>query len=185
MITSALVAALAVVGALTVANLLLTFGVIRRLREHAEQLAERPAGGSREMLIGVGAAPDDFVAMTTAAEPVSRASIAGGQLVGFFTPGCAPCEELAPRFLDRAMTTPGGRERVLAVVVAEPEEAADTVRLFEPVAKVVVEPRGGGVEKAFGVRAYPAVCLLGEDGTVLDSGLSLIPAAELSPSPLP
>src|SRR4051794_27751864 len=141
MITSTLAVLLVVVGALAVANLLLTFGVIRRLREHTEQLAERPAGGRRELVIGVGAAPDDFVAMTTAAEPVSRASIAGGQLVGFFTPGCAPCEELAPRFLDRAMTTPGGRERVLAVVAAEPGEAADMVRQFEPVAKVVVEPR--------------------------------------------
>src|SRR3954454_10920565 len=137
MVTSTLAAALVVVGAVALTNLLLTFGVIRRLREHTEQLADRPAGGPREQMIGKGEAPGEFVAMTTAAEPVSNGSLSGGQLVGFFMPDCAPCKERAPRSLPAARAEEGGRDRVLAVVAADPNKAADLVQLFEPVAKVV------------------------------------------------
>src|SRR4051794_28290086 len=132
MVTSTLAAALVVVGAVAVTNLLLTFGVIRRLREHTGLLADRPGGPPRKGVIAKGEAPGDFVAMTTAAEPVSTGSISGGQLVGFFMPGCAPCKELAPRFVATARAEAGGRDRVLAVVAGDPDGAADLARLLEP-----------------------------------------------------
>jgi hypothetical protein len=164
-----LVGAVVIVGVLALLNLLLTFGVIRRLREHSERLS-RPAAGLPDLMLGVGESPGPFTARTTEGEQVSLQALAGReQLVGFFSPTCQPCKEVAPEFVARAAAI--GPAGALAVVVGGPEEVEDLVTMFEPVARVVVEAvANGAVASAFRVNGFPALCLLDADGVVTASG---------------
>jgi hypothetical protein len=144
-----MVYAVALVGGLCVFNLVLTFGVIRRLRELTD------------VAVPVGQPVGEFAARATNGDTVSRDS---AQLVGFFSPGCQPCEECIPQFVDDPT------ERKLAVVVGEGGEAyAERLALS---AAVVVEPPTGPVSQAFRVTSYPTLCLVGPRGVVLASGNS-------------
>src|SRR6266508_1061488 len=120
-----LVAAVTVVGALGVVNLIFSLGVIRRLREHTEILDRLAAGGGAQgesVMLRPGETVGDFVATTMDGERVSRGALVGSTLVGFFSPDCAPCEERLPEFVDHAEHHPGGRRQVLAVIVAQDED---------------------------------------------------------------
>jgi hypothetical protein len=165
---------------LTVLNLLLTLGVIRRLREHTELLSARPATGPSDLMLGVGQSPESFTATTTDDEQISPETLGGGQLVGFFSPTCQPCKEKAPLFAEHAAG--GGRTRALAVVVGGPDEVGELVTLFEPVARVVVESSldSGSIAHAFKVKGFPAICTLDGDGVVTASGFDLVEAPKPS-----
>ncbi|MBB5785355.1 TlpA family protein disulfide reductase [Nonomuraea jabiensis] len=167
---SGLVAIVALVSVLTVLNLLLTFGVIRRLREHTELLAGRatPIVGEPPSL-PVGRQVGDFAATTTDGEPVARALLAGDTLVAFLTPGCEPCEESLPHLVEAAKKWPGGRRNTLVVVIGRRDRAADHVERLAPVARVVVEAPDGPIATGFGVTAYPLFGVVDSSGQVLRS----------------
>ncbi|MEV4576761.1 TlpA disulfide reductase family protein [Nonomuraea jabiensis] len=167
---SGLVAIVALVSVLTVLNLLLTFGVIRRLREHTELLAGRatPIVGETPSL-PVGRQVGDFAATTTDGEPVARALLAGDTLVAFLTPGCEPCEESLPHLVEAAKKWPGGRRNTLVVVTGRRDRAADHVERLAPVARVVVEAPDGPIATGFGVTAYPLFGVVDSSGQVLRS----------------
>ncbi|GAB2947317.1 TlpA family protein [Micromonospora polyrhachis] len=160
-----------VVGLIGLLNLLLTFGVIRRLREHTEQLSELRHGS--DIILPAGATVGEFTADTIDGIRVSRDGLAGRTVVSFFSPHCAPCRERMPEFIEYAGTAPGGRSQVLAVVVGTPADAVEAVTALTPVAQVVVEPDGGAVSRAFAINGFPALCLVDERGTVLASGSTL------------
>jgi hypothetical protein len=170
------------VGAIAIVNLLLTVGVIRRLRQHTELISANQPQLAPDLMVGVGESPDDFSVLATDGQPVTRELLADGQLVGFFSPTCEPCKELAPRFVERAARVPADRARALAVVVGHPDEVGDMVTRFEPVARVVVEPgpEAGTVTNAFKVKGFPAVCTLDGTGTVVATGLDRDRRAEPS-----
>lgn len=168
-----LVAALMIVGVIASLDLVLTLGVIRRLREHTEQLTKLLEGHGDEVILAAGASVGEFVSTTVDGEPVSRDLLAGRTLVSFFSPHCTPCKERMPTFIEYAMAMPGGRQQVLAVVTGRPEETIETVAALTPVARVVVEEDRGPMGVAFGVHGFPAICLLDEHGTVLVSGSTL------------
>ncbi|TMR99632.1 TlpA family protein disulfide reductase [Nonomuraea basaltis] len=160
-----LVAAVVLVGLLCMVNLLLTVGVIRRLRKQAGQ----PALSHPMMAEGLspGERIPEFAVTTTDGEPISEELLGGPALVGFFSPGCAPCEELLPRFVERAR---GTSDAVLAVVVADSgEESATYVERLAQVARVVSEQPQGPVQTAFKVAGYPTVLVIDTDGTVVSS----------------
>nr|WP_055504233.1 TlpA disulfide reductase family protein [Nonomuraea pusilla] len=157
-----LVAAVALVGVLCLLNLLLLFGVIRRLREQSSMLK------SPSLTLPVGEAVGDFSAITTTRETVSTDSLGDGTLIGFFSSTCQPCHEKLPDFVAFAENT---TVRSLAVVATTPDEGADMISALEPVADVVVvESLGGPVAKAFGVRGTPAFLTV-EGGRVSATGL--------------
>jgi len=167
-----LVAAVVLVGLLCLVDLVLTFGVIRRLRQHAELLSRRMDRDER-ILLGAGERVADFAATTFEGEAVSRAGLGGDTLVGFFSPSCAACAERLPDFVDRAARHDGGRARVLAVVVGDASETATQRDLLTPVARVAVEPREGPLATAFAVQGFPAFALVDAAGSVLASGLTV------------
>lgn len=169
--TALLVALLVVVGAVAVLNLLLTVGVIRRLREHTQRLSTLGAAPVAAML-AAGQRVGAFAATTTDGEPVTRDLLSGPTLVGVFTPGCGACEERLPDFLTRARDFPGGRAQVLAVVAGEAGETTAYRDRLTGAARVVVEPPAGGpLATALEVSAFPAFGLLDADGVVVASGL--------------
>lgn len=162
----------AVVGVIALLNLLLTFGVIRRLREHTEQLA-RVATPAADAILPVGARIGEFSVTATDGEPISSDRLAGRTLVGFFSPGCPACEVLLPAFVEYAATVPGGRQRVLAVVAGGSDDAAAHVEALRGCARVVRAGYDDEVMKAFGVRAFPGVCMVEADGTIAIAGADL------------
>lgn len=167
-----LVAGVVLVGLLCMVNLLLTVGVIRRLRQQAGRQAF-PEPKMEEGLARGDKIPE-FAATTTNGEPISGDLLGGPAMVGFFTAGCTPCKELLPRFIERARQTP---DAVLAVVAADAgEESAAYVEQLAQVASVVSEEPQGPVQSAFKVAGYPTVLLIDADGTVVDND-HIMPAA--------
>jgi|HigsolmetaAR201D_1030396.scaffolds.fasta_scaffold49364_1 thiol-disulfide isomerase/thioredoxin len=161
-----LVAAIVLLGLVSGTNLIFTYGVIRRLREHTARLDALTVGRPEpDIILAPGAEPGLFdPVQTTAGEPLRRDALTGGTLVGFFSPGCAPCRQQAPRFAARAAAV--GRDRVLAVASGTPEAVRDLVTLLEPVARVVVEVEEGPLHRAFAVQGYPAMCVVDGDGRI-------------------
>ncbi|HEX6872795.1 MAG TPA: TlpA disulfide reductase family protein [Micromonosporaceae bacterium] len=157
--------ALAVLGLFCLMNLLLTVGVIRRLRDHTTVLGllNRP-----QIIRPAGETVDEFSATAVDGTTVGRGMFASPTLVGFVSPTCGPCHERLPDFIARARAS--SPDRVLAVVVTAGEETAGMLDRLSKVATVVLEPPGGQVAQAFGVLGYPAFCLVDGAGMILASG---------------
>ncbi|MFG1874753.1 TlpA family protein disulfide reductase [Sphaerisporangium sp. NPDC049003] len=169
-----LITAVIVVGVLVLLDLVLTFGVIRRLREHTEQLGQAHHGPT-DLICGKGTEIAGFAAVTTEGEQVSRGLLSGETLVGFLSPTCQPCEKLLPSFVEYAAAMPGGRDQVLVVIADDgpgKEKVPEKVAMVSPYARVVTEGYEGPLHKAFAVSGYPGVCLV-RDGIVEVSGSSL------------
>jgi thiol-disulfide isomerase/thioredoxin len=168
--------AVLVLAVLCLVNLLLLAVLARRVRALGDDVRARPALHTPAVSEGVlprGAVVPPFTAGDVDGMPVDRDGLTGPTLVFFLAPGCAPCEDLLPSLVDRARTHPGGRERVLAVVVARgAEEAQRYLTELAGVARVVIEVSGGPrpVVTAFATRAFPAVYLLDAGAQVLASG---------------
>ncbi|GAA0903931.1 TlpA disulfide reductase family protein [Virgisporangium aurantiacum] len=177
-----LVAAVALVAIVCLVDLLLTFGVVRRLRLHNAQLERLGSGGSfiEDSMPSPGDVVEDFAVETVDGERVARSTLAGRTLVAFFAQGCTACVEKLPAFVDFARARPGGRERVLAVVSGPAEETTAMIDDLAPVARVLAGAAATPMTSAFGVRAAPVFCLLDEAGTVLavDLDFARLPAPD-------
>ncbi|MFI5495917.1 TlpA family protein disulfide reductase [Actinoplanes sp. NPDC051859] len=162
---------LCAVSALLVLNLVLTYGALRRLREHAQLL--NPDQGPA--IKAAGETVSDFAASTVDAATLTAADLGAGTLIGFFTPGCEPCREMLPKFARVAAAHAAGRTGVVAVLVGDEETTADDARMLASVAQVVVASRAAPIVAAFAVQAYPSICTMGDRGRIAALGL---PAAE-------
>ncbi|MFG6192716.1 hypothetical protein [Nonomuraea sp. JJY05] len=171
--------AVVLVGALCLLDLLLTFGVIRRLRAHTAELERLGNNGmwTSDLIPAPGHKVGDLAASTLDGDPVSAATFAEQTLVAFFSQGCSACEDKLPEFVSQAGAVPGGRDRVLAVVSGEPAQMTETLDALSPVARVVAGQQAAPVIDAFAVRAFPTFSLV-EAGTVLasDNDLARLPA---------
>lgn len=158
-----LTAAIVLVGLLCLTDLLLTFGVISRLREHTEQLA-----GFRQDIaptdLAAGEIPASFTAFGITGEQLNGP--AGLRLVAFFSAGCSACPESVPAFAEYLRGNRVARDEVLVVIASSQAEPVSYAEQLAEVAPVCVEQPGGELETAFKVRAYPAFCLLDATGSV-------------------
>jgi thiol-disulfide isomerase/thioredoxin len=176
-----LTAAVVLVGVLVLLDLLLTLGLVKRVRTHAGllgQLAAQPATPAPDPgLLAVGSSVGDFAGVTTDGAEVARSTFPDGAVIGFFSTWCDACEEHLPGFLSYA--EPLGRDRVLAVVQGDQEALADLTGKLSKVARVVTEPDQGPIARAAGVRALPTMAVVDADWRVTSSGYSadmLVPA---------
>lgn len=110
------------VGALGTVDLLLTIGVIKRLREHTELLATM--GAPPAPALGIHEEPGDFEVSDADGRVVRRDAL-GDAVVAFFSPTCKPCKATMPAFVEYARAFWGGRDQVLAVVVGDAALASD------------------------------------------------------------
>ncbi|MFF7245231.1 TlpA family protein disulfide reductase [Embleya sp. NPDC008237] len=165
-----LIAAVVLVTVLCLLNLLLTFGVIRKLRAQGEQ-GEHGHGAQgvdiSDLVLPVGSPAPAFTVVTTTGETVSRDDL-GAALFGFFSPDCRACKERLPEFVAAARKADG--LRVLAVVHGDEAETREQVAALAAVAQVVVEPTDGPLGRGFAVTGYPVFGLLDADGTITASG---------------
>ncbi|GLX04276.1 hypothetical protein [Microbispora sp. NBRC 16548] len=160
------------VGVLCLIDLVLTVGVIRRLRAHEEMLSARPVA-SPSIVLPPGATIGGFSAVSTDGVHVSDETLTEPVLVGVFSPGCSACHDRLPQFAERARSFPGGRGNVLAVLVGTEEEVADERRTLEPVALVLIEEYGTGLTKALQVNGFPSLALVDVRGRIVASGTTL------------
>ncbi len=158
-----LIAAVLILGAMTAVNLLLTVGVIRRLREHTEILSA-PPDAFQDAIVAAGESPAPFTAQTTAGSAVSLDDLDGPALFVFFTPNCKACRQKLPAFRAEAAAW----DRVYAVVAEDGGDTAEMAAAISDVAQVIVETGQPVVTEAFGVRGFPAWALV-DRGTVLRS----------------
>jgi len=162
------IAAVAVVGVLCLLDLLLTFGVIRRLKEHTAMFAERGSLAPPVIGLAEGERPGAFSAMTTDGQHVDESTPL--RLAAFLSTSCSICPERVPLLLKYLTAHHIDRASVLAVVVGPDGEKAPYFESLAEVAQICIEPDEGDVSKAFRAAGYPAFCLLSADGTVLASG---------------
>ena len=163
--TTFLTALVVVVGIVCVLNLLLLFGVIRRLKEHDQAIAKIPYGATQgapaDSMRAPGSEVDEFTAVSTDDIAVTKEALIAETLVGFFSVSCAPCIESAPKFAAYAAGVPGGKDSVLAIVVADgDDDPSEFVGILGPGARVVVEGYDGPVAAAFGVTAFPTYAVV-------------------------
>jgi thiol-disulfide isomerase/thioredoxin len=174
------VAALIILAVVCLLNLLLTFGIIRRLRG---QSGGHP-NPAEDLILPEGAVVPEFTARTTVGGAVSRSTVSGG-VIAFFSPGCGACEEQLPRFTDLARRLAGDEDRpVLAVLHGTEQETQEHLAALSPVAEVVVEETNGSVGTAFAVTGYPAFALIDTDGKITAASVAVnrlpLPAASAS-----
>lgn len=170
--------AIGVIGVICAFSLLLTFGVIRRMRELSEILAELMSNRTAATT-PVGQRVGAFTASTTLGGTVTRDCGSGQRLVGFFSPGCEPCEERIPEFAAYARQA---GIAALAIVVADDGGGQHHVERLSATADVVVEPTGGRVSAAFGVSSFPTLCLTDADGVLLAAGNTIAELPALQPA---
>ena len=182
--TTFLTALVVVVGIVCVLNLVLVFGVIRRLKEHDQAIAKIPYGGMASApsasMRAPGAEVDEFSTVSTDDVPVTNETLNADTLVGFFSVSCAPCVENAPKFAAHAAGMPGGRDNVLTIVVADgDDDPAGMVGVLGGNSRVVVEGYDGPMATAFGVTAFPAYAVVASGritATALDVTALPVPA---------
>jgi thiol-disulfide isomerase/thioredoxin len=156
-----LTAAVVLLAVLGMLNLLLTLAIVRRMRTMTP-------GNELPEPLSVGSAIRPFTATTIDGQTISERDLRGSQvLVGYFSPGCPPCEAALPRFVTYAAGL--DRERVLAVIVdgTGTDAARDQAVALEAVARVVVTSERATVVDALSAHGYPVVFLLDEDGRVV------------------
>lgn len=173
-----LVAAVGLTAALCLVNLLLTFGVVRRLREHGQMLSE-PRTPPEVTGLLPGESPGAFTAVSAAGKQLSDAT--GVRIAAFFSTTCSVCPERVEPFISYVSAHGLGREDVLAVIVGngQPDGPTTYADQLAPVATVCTEPgEGGGVSTAFKVIGFPAFCLLDGGGLLTASGYdpAMLPA---------
>jgi hypothetical protein len=145
-----LVAAVVLLGVACLLNMLLTMGILRRMRADAG----RPAAAALPFELGPGSPIGEFTAVTTDGEPVDHDALTG--LVAFLSADCPSCHDLLPGLVERARRL--HRDDVLVVVGGNDPE---TVRALSPVARVVAaEADGGPVARAFRNTWTPALYLV-------------------------
>ncbi|GLH98118.1 TlpA family protein disulfide reductase [Phytohabitans aurantiacus] len=180
-----LVTAVVLVGLLCAVDLLLTFAVLRRLREHTEELGRLSGAGHGSMGVDrdslMGRELPEFSAVTVDGAAVSRESVTGAvELVGIFSPGCNPCHAQAPLFAAEAARMPAGK--ALALVAGSGSDADDLVQIVKGATDVVLAPESMTVVNGLNIGVFPTFLRLDAGGSIVDAAVSVEGLAALSRS---
>ncbi len=161
-----LVAAVVLLTVVMAVHLLLTFALIRRVRELQENVAKGPARD--ESLPRPGMRIGNFTAELTDGRTFATTDLVEGDtLVGFFAAGCSPCK---PVVADLVANPPA--ERFVAFVETDGTElGVDLMTKLAGIAEVAELPRDSAVSGAFAQEGFPTLVRV-TDGEVADSGHS-------------
>ncbi|MFD7233922.1 redoxin domain-containing protein [Streptomyces syringium] len=151
------------------AHLLVTFGLVRRLRAHTDLL--RQLAGSNDRLLPPGTALPAFAGRTTDGSTVTEASLQHPAAVALLAVNCPHCRTNLPDFVAYVQGAGYPREQVLAVVATDertdPAAHKEMLDALAPVATLVSESgTQGTVAAAFGTQAFPTFYLTRPDATL-------------------
>jgi hypothetical protein len=163
-VTSILLAAVVLVGALGIVNLALLLAVVRRLRAlgpGGDASGDDPAG------LPVGSVLPDFrAAERDSGEPVTGALLADGGFLAFLRADCHWCWEKFPAMAGYLRDAGIDRRRVLFVVIEDVQLPSERWESLAELGTVVAETPGGPLGKLFDLRATPSYVLVGAGATV-------------------
>jgi hypothetical protein len=167
-----LAAALTIVAVVLSLNLLLLLGVLRRVREHDDEIARMRAPMPVVTGLPPGARLPRFEATTVSGEEVTRAAVTPG-LVAFLSSSCHGCREQLPGFL-RYAAGHADASQVLAVVVVDARAPGDDlVSALGGDCRIVVEGESGPLSTAFSIGGYPSFFTIDASGRVVGSAPSV------------
>lgn len=166
-------AALALVTGLTLLNMLLCLGVVRRLREQDERLAQLESGNDH---VRPGTLIPAFTILTTDGERLTERWFHDRvSLVAFMSYGCGACKEELTALAKLLAEPDSDKLNVLVAFAwvggAQREELP--ARLLERVTLVEDSPNGA-LMAAFNVNAYPTFYVVEEDGKIAFSTTSVV-----------
>jgi peroxiredoxin len=153
-----LTAAVILLAALCLGDLLLTAVVIRRLRDHGTRLAQLQALGPPmgPTFLPVGSSMPEFTSETVDGEVVSHVTLASGRCaLAFLQSSCPHCRDRVADLRTFAADLPGGAARVVAVVTGDGDAADGIADDLRAVALVVSGPHAAPIVKAFEVSGFP------------------------------
>jgi hypothetical protein len=157
-----LVAAVVLVGALAVLNLLLTLAVVRRLKDAESRRTPQPDSGPP-----VGTAIPEFDADTLDGDRITHDLMGTGrQVFAFYSTTCSACVLSVPHLVDYIRHHDLPPECVVVFVNGAAEHAGPFTGPLTGLASIVVESVQGSVTSAFSVNAYPTI-VISEDGTMV------------------
>ncbi|MFE7117316.1 TlpA family protein disulfide reductase [Streptomyces sp. NPDC057654] len=181
-----LIAAVVLVGALCLLDLLLTVGLIRRLRAQqpartpsyaggiagkgTDQVTDQWTGGGTDAAMDEGMLPPGAIVGTFETRTVDDRTLrnrdlgvgvkaGAGAVVVFLSPGCPPCHAQLPRVA--AALGGASVNGAVAVVAGGSDGDSETEQMVQELGAlttVVRESIAGPVTEAFGVRAFPSMC---------------------------
>lgn len=148
---AALAVAVGLLAVLTLLNLFILLGVVRRLRTMAKDQEE----AARPDLPEIGAPVGAFTVTTTTGTTVTEADLSSGEsVVLMMTTGCGPCKETAARLAESRAGLP---ERTYILLRAEADDPAlaEVLPELAGVGTIALYDATAGVEEAFDSKAYP------------------------------
>jgi len=168
-----LVAIVVLLGLLVVANMLLTWGMLRRLRTLQEQVAAGALPPSPENGLHPGDPAPDFTALTPAGDTVTRDEVVHGETVlVFLSPHCEACETHLPMIRQLGHGADG--PAVVAVVDGAREESGHLLDGLQGDVPLLFAPRGAtDLLERYQVYTFPSSYVVGADGRITGSHLDL------------
>jgi hypothetical protein len=166
--TAVLIATIIIVGLIALVDLVLTYGLIRRVNSIQAESRSIDNG----LVPAVGHRIGDFVAETTDDREITEREFQSPDTFAVFVMvGCGPCHRLAEE-LSRMAPPESPLLLFIASSQGAEEEAARIAAKVPFAAAVCVIDSTGDVTEAFGVSGFPTVIRVGE-GIVRATGLSL------------
>ena len=175
-----LTAAVVLLAVLTIANLFILLGVVRKLREAASAPAGRPV--DLPGLPALGSEVTPFREDTLTDEAFTDEHLRDGvSLLVFMSPHCGPCTETVRRLTEGRDALPA---RVVVLLEGESGDP-DLVAFAQPldgIGTIATFSSLGPAARAFGVTAFPTAVLV-DSGYVVDASFDyadLLPNARES-----
>jgi hypothetical protein len=162
--TTLLIVSCVVVGVIGILNMVLTFGLVSRIRLLQEVVQE---GVFRDPdLPQPGQAVGDFSITTAQGTSLSQRDLEGEALVGFFTSGCKPCRSLRAELERTPPSLP-----FIAFVDGDDDdpEVDEIVSSLSRFARVAIVHADDAVTRAFKPTGFPTL-IRTENGLVAAAG---------------
>jgi hypothetical protein len=154
----------AIAVAISLFNLLLILGIVRRMREMGPMIS------ADYLAIESGPQPGmqlpEFVARTTGGDQADRSTLSAGRgLVAFLSTGCSACRGELPQLRDYVAKQRVDPAHSFVFISGDPAGESDYATTASAFAQVVVEESDGPLARIFDIKAFPTVLAL-RDGRV-------------------
>ncbi|QIS15136.1 redoxin domain-containing protein [Nocardia arthritidis] len=154
-----------VLSIITALNLLVTYGLVRRIRVHSD-LLEELVGATTARALPVGTPIPAFTTHAIDGSRLADTDLRHPAAIALFAVDCPHCRTNLPDFIAYIQGAGYARDHVLAMVTTR--DATDPmVEMLTPTTTLVCEPNSeGAVATAFGIQAYPTFYLTDDNGVI-------------------